>query len=87
MTRDLSSVDRRAPLALGLILGGACGNLASLLVPPRGVVDFIALNWAAGHSLVLNVADVAAYTGLAMILRTGVIIAAALRRETQYAAT
>jgi lipoprotein signal peptidase len=85
VTRDLATIDRRAPLALGLILGGACGNLASLVVPPRGVMDFIALNWAAGHSLVLNVADVAAYTGLAMILRTGVRIASALRRETQLA--
>jgi lipoprotein signal peptidase len=81
VTRDLTHIDRRAPTALGLIVGGALGNLASLLVPPRGVMDFISLNWSPGHSLVLNVADVAAYTGLAMILRTGVIIAATLRRE------
>jgi lipoprotein signal peptidase len=81
VTRDLTHIDRRAPTALGLIVGGALGNLASLVLPPRGVMDFISLNWSAGHSLVLNVADVAAYAGLAMILRTGVIIAVALRRE------
>lgn len=82
VTRDLSSIDSSAPRALGLIMGAAVGNLASLLLPPPGVMDFIAVNWRPGHSLVLNVADVAAYTGLAMILRTGVRIAAALRRES-----
>lgn len=85
VTRDLAHIDRRAPAALGLIVGGALGNLASLVLPPRGVVDFIAVNWSAGHSLVLNVADVAAYAGLAMILRTGVMIAATLRREAHLA--
>jgi lipoprotein signal peptidase len=82
VARELAHIDRRSPTALGLIVGGALGNLASLVLPPRGVMDFISLNWSAGHSLVLNVADVAAYAGLAMILRTGVMIAAALRRET-----
>lgn len=86
VTRDLTHIDRRAPTALGLIVGGALGNLASLLVPPRGVMDFISLNWSPGHSLVLNIADVAAYAGLAMILRTGLIIAAALRREAHVVA-
>ena len=85
VTRELGHIDRRAPAALGLIVGGALGNLASLVLPPHGVMDFIAVNWTPGHSLVLNVADVAAYTGLAMILRTGVMIAAALRREAQLA--
>lgn len=85
VTRELAHIDRRAPTALGLIVGGALGNLASLVLPPRGVMDFISLNFSAGHSLVLNVADVAAYAGLAMILRTGVRIAAALRRETHVA--
>lgn len=86
VTRDLTHIDRRAPAALGLIVGGALGNLASLLVPPRGVMDFISLNWSPGHSLVLNVADVAAYAGLAMILRTGLMIATALRQEAHVVA-
>lgn len=83
VTRDLAQIDRRAPTALGLIVGGAIGNLGSLVLPPRGVMDFISVNWSAGHSLVLNVADVAAYAGLAMILRTGFLIATALRRESR----
>lgn len=82
VARDLAQIDRRALTALGLIVGGAMGNLASLVLPPRGVMDFISVNWSAGHSLVLNVADVAAYAGLAMILRTGFRIAGALRRES-----
>lgn len=82
VTRDLSRVDPAAPRALGLIVGGALGNLASLVTSPNGVVDFIAIS-VAGGGLVLNVADVAAYAGLAMILRTGVLIAIAMRRETR----
>ncbi len=82
VARDLAQIDRRAPMALGLIVGGAMGNLASLVLPPSGVMDFISVSWSAGHSLVLNVADVAAYAGLAMTLRTGFLIAGALRQES-----
>jgi lipoprotein signal peptidase len=83
VTRDLTEVDPDAPVALGLIAGGALGNLASLLAPPAGVGDFIALHWSADHALVLNAADVAAYTGLALILRTGFRIASALVAQTE----
>ena len=68
------------PRALGLIVGGALGNLASLITSPAGVVDFIALSFES-WGIVLNVADVAAYAGLAMILRTGSLIALAIRRD------
>jgi lipoprotein signal peptidase len=81
VSRDLSRVDRRAPLALGLIVGGATGNLASLILSPRGVVDFIAVDFTATTGIILNVADVAAYVGLALVLRTGFLIVAAMRRE------
>jgi hypothetical protein len=81
VSRDLSRVDRRAPLALGLIVGGATGNLASLILSPRGVVDFIAVDFTATAGIILNVADVAAYVGLALVLRTGFLIVAAMRRE------
>ena len=46
VTRDLARIDGRAPTALGLIAGGAVGNLVSLLLSPAGVVDFIALQRA-----------------------------------------
>lgn len=68
--KDLARIDRDAPIALGLIVGAALGNLASLLLQPAGVVDFIALSIGGGVELVLNGADIAAYAGLALLGRT-----------------
>jgi lipoprotein signal peptidase len=81
VSRDLARIDRSAPKALGLIMGGALGNLTSLVLSPRGVVDFIALDVWGNSEIVLNVADVAAYVGLAMVLRTGLLIVNALRTQ------
>ena len=59
----LAQLDAIAPSALGMIAGAALGNLASLVTSPAGVPDFLAI--VHGHgSLVLNVADVAAYLGI-----------------------
>lgn len=80
VTRELARIDAAAPKALGLIVGGALGNFASLALSPPGVVDFISVATGGGSELVLNVADVAAYVGLAMIARTGFLIVAELRR-------
>ncbi len=80
VTRDLARIDNSAPRALGLIVGGALGNLASLVTSPSGVIDFIAVNFER-WGIVLNVADVAAYAGLAMILRTGFLIGVAILRD------
>lgn len=77
--RELERIDRNAPIALGLVAGGALGNFASLVLSPEGVVDFIALRMSAG-ALVLNVADVAAYAGLVMLLRTAHLIVRRMRR-------
>lgn len=82
VTRDLARIDRAAPRALGLIVGGALGNLASLVTSPYGVVDFIQLDFE-NFGIALNVADVAAYTGLAMIVRTGALVVMALVREAR----
>ncbi|MEW5915332.1 MAG: signal peptidase II [Gemmatimonadota bacterium] len=68
--RDLARIDKDAPVALGLIVGGALGNLGSLLLHPAGVVDFIAVGIGPGEELVLNGADLAAYGGLALLGRT-----------------
>jgi lipoprotein signal peptidase len=68
--KDLARIDRDAPVALGLIVGAALGNLASLLLHPAGVVDFIAMSIGGGAELVLNGADIAAYAGLALLCRT-----------------
>ena len=83
VARDLARIDDASPRALGLIMGGAMGNLASLLLGPPGVVDFISVSMGAHSELVLNVADIAAYAGLAMMLRTGFLIVAEMRRAVQ----
>jgi lipoprotein signal peptidase len=83
VARDLSRIDHAAPRALGLIVGGAVGNLASLILSPAGVVDFISVSYGAHSSLVLNVADLAAYIGLAMMTRTGFLIVAEIRKEAR----
>ena len=78
--RELAAVDRTAPVALGLIVGAAFGNLTSLLSSPLGVLDFIAVHLGA-YEVVMNVADIAAYVGLALLLRTGFRVSAALRAQ------
>jgi lipoprotein signal peptidase len=83
VARDLARIDEAAPRALGLIVGGALGNFASLLLSPPGVVDFISIGFGTHSELVLNVADVAAYIGLAMMLRTGFLLVAEIRRAAQ----
>ena len=83
VARDLARIDERAPVALGLIAGGAIGNLASLLLSPAGVVDFIAVQRADGAGIVLNVADIGAYAGVAMLVRTMAMVIAAIRRNRQ----
>ena len=87
VTRDLARIDESAPNALGRVAGGAIGNLVSLLLSPAGVVDFIALQRADGVGIVLNVADVAAYAGVVMLMRTAgrVIVAMRRKRETAVA--
>ena len=72
-----------APRALGLIVGGAIGNFASLVITPPGVVDFISVSIGAHSELIFNVADLAAYIGLAMMLRTGFLIVAEMRRHAR----
>jgi lipoprotein signal peptidase len=77
----LAAVDRRAPVALGLIAGGALGNLASLVLPPAGVPDFIAAGLPAGFQIVFNLADVAAYAGVVLSARVGATLMREMRRE------
>ena len=85
VARDLNRIDERAPTALGLIAGGAIGNLVSLLLSPAGVVDFIAIHRADGAGIVLNVADIGAYAGVAMLMRTTALVVAEIRRRRESA--
>lgn len=83
VARDLARIDDAAPRALGLIVGGALGNFASLVLGPPGVVDFISVAVNPHSDFVLNVADIAAYVGLAMMVRTGFLIVNEMRRTVQ----
>ena len=85
VARDLARIDERAPIALGMIAGGAIGNLVSLLLSPAGVVDFIAIQRADGAGLVLNVADIGAYAGVALLMRTTALVIAEMRRKREVA--
>ena len=87
VSRDLARIDTSAPRGLGLIMGGALGNLASLIFGPPGVADFIAVAVSARSEFVLNVADVAAYVGFAMLVRTGFLIVEEMRHATREKAT
>ena len=70
----LARFDRGAPESLGLIAGAGIGNLASMIGSTSGVPDFLALSDGRGGALVLNVADVAAYIGIACCLRLAWIV-------------
>lgn len=50
-------------LALGLILGGALGNLTSRVLDHRGVVDFIDIGYGAWRFYTFNVADIGVVLG------------------------
>lgn len=66
--RDAESHDRALGAALGLIVGGAVGNLADRIRSPRGVVDFIDLGLGDYRFWIFNVADVGVSCGAALLL-------------------
>jgi signal peptidase II len=65
----------RAPLlalAIGLVIGGAVGNLVDRLW--RGaVVDFLDFHWAEWHFFVFNLADAAISVGVGLMLLDSVM--------------
>lgn len=63
-----ASHDRALGAALGLITGGAVGNLADRLRSPRGVVDFIDMGLGDYRFWTFNVADVGVTVGAALLL-------------------
>lgn len=54
-------------VALGLILGGALGNLLSRASSARGVVDFIDVGLGATRFYVFNVADIGVCVGAVLL--------------------
>ena len=67
--RQLAAIDASAPAILGMLVGSGAANLADALIPPRGVVDFIAFTGQAGDTISFNLADVALVVGLGLSLR------------------
>jgi signal peptidase II len=54
-------------VALGLVIGGALGNLSSRITTPRGVVDFIDLGIGDRRFYLFNVADIAVCAGAVLL--------------------
>lgn len=63
MSRAAAPGDWFRQLALGLITGGAAGNLIDRIRSPRGVVDFIDIGVGALRWPTFNVADIAVSCG------------------------
>ena len=76
----LAHFDRRAPMAMGLVAGGAMGNLASLIGEPRGVPDFLGVRLSDAW-IVFNVADIGLWLGAAILVPVTVGLVLLLRRE------
>jgi len=68
--RQLTTIDASAPITLGILIGAGAANLADALLPPHGVVDFIAFTSSRGLTTTFNVADVLLVVGLALCART-----------------
>lgn len=75
----LASVDRAAPLAFGLLIGGALGNGIELLTTRAAATDFLAVATGHGGEIVFNFADMAAVAGLALLVGTAYKLVIALR--------
>ena len=67
--RQLAAIDPSAPAILGMLVGSGAANLADALIPPRGVVDFIAFTGQTGDTLSFNVADAVLAVALGLSLR------------------
>ena len=82
----LASVDERAALPLGLLTGGACGNLASMLAGPEGVADFLAVRLGQWGTIVMNIADLFLWVGAMLLVPVVLRLLGAIRAERRAAA-
>ena len=81
VVRQLALVDPNACKALGLVAGGALGNMASMLFGPEGVADFFAIRLSNQTTIVMNFADAALWTGALLLIPVVVRLVAAIRAE------
>lgn len=77
---QLAKIDARAAIALGLVAGGAIGNLASMALGPSGVADFLALRLG-DRAIVCNVADIALWSGALLLIPVVRSLIRAIRAE------
>ncbi len=77
---SLIRVDRKALAPLCLVAGGAMGNLSSMLWGPAGVADFLAYRLPRGTSIVMNVADLALWSGALLLLPVVMTLVRAIRK-------
>jgi signal peptidase II len=80
----LARVDRRASVAMGMVAGGALGNLTSILGEARGVPDFLALRLA-DVWVVFNVADIGLWLGAALLVPIVLALVRIIRDERRAA--
>lgn len=81
IVRQLAAVDPRATIALGFVLGGAAGNLCSMLFGPEGVADFFAIKLNDGNTMIMNGADAALWTGALLLIPVVGRLLRAIRAE------
>lgn len=65
--RDTRPGDRLRVIALGLVCGGAVGNLIDRIRSPMGVVDFLDIGVGTWRWPTFNVADIAVTTGALLL--------------------
>ena len=68
-------------MALGLVSGGALGNLASIVAGPKGVADFLAVRLTQNVTMVANVADLFLWSGALMLIPVAITVLRMARAE------
>ena len=81
VVRAMAAVDARSTMALGLVSGGALGNLASIVAGPRGVADFLAVPLTDEATMVANVADLFLWVGALALVPVGATLVRMARAE------
>lgn len=67
LARNTSPFDRFRLLALGLLAGGAAGNLVDRVRSSQGVVDFVDVGLGALRFPTFNIADIGVTTGAVLL--------------------
>lgn len=67
MLWQTSPSDRARRVALGLVIGGALGNISSRVATSRGVVDFIDVGIGERRFYLFNMADIAVCAGAVLL--------------------